>query len=63
MKVYIGSSLVRTPESPDDAPQFVAPNGIAIGSANPVLRDALTPCPETDRSAVLRRIACACHRA
>lgn len=41
-RVFIGSSLVRVPDSPDDAPQFVAPNGLAIGSANPVLKSALT---------------------
>lgn len=40
--VLIGSSLVRVPDSPDDAPQFVAPNSLAIGSANPVLKRALT---------------------
>lgn len=39
--LHIAPMISRVEESPDDAPQFVAPNGLAIGSGNPVLRRAL----------------------
>ncbi|GAB1430820.1 class I SAM-dependent methyltransferase [Ignavibacteria bacterium] len=40
-RLYIGSSLTRTDDSPEGVPQYAAPNGLVIGSGNPTLARAI----------------------
>lgn len=41
-RLYIGSSLTRTDDSPEGIPQYVAPNGLVIGSRNTTLARAIS---------------------
>lgn len=40
-QLYIGSSLVQTDDSADGLTQYAAPNGLVIGSTNPILARAI----------------------